>query len=376
MPERTAERVFAPAYLWDFVCDGAACGSKCCGSWRIPLDEVARKRWGTLPPAAREAVFARVIRKETGWEMRHGADGNCAFLDGDGLCRLQKRHGESYLPDICDAYPRVSYRFAGFVERSLAPTCPVAARRMLTPQAPMRFALRETPPRRASSAVRPSTEALRWEDALPALQRRMIALLQDRTRPLRLRFLALGRFLAALSSRAGDNPPEAGALDAVSPDAEETMTRASGFSCLRFVAALVAEMYGAQDAYPPARLDALADRLAHGEAALEAALHKRHGQILENFAVNECFLRLYPFACTGGFAANFRLFALRFRIVEAALLLDAVARQETPDEERTLLLVGHVSERLYHNRGAEQILQRRAVEDFAPLSVDAFFAQI
>ena len=57
-------------------------------------------------------------------------------------------------------------------------------------------------------------------------------------------------------------------------------------------------------------------------------------------------------------------------------LAESGARQETPDEERTLLLVGHVSERLYHNRGAEQILQRRAVEDFAPLSVDAFFAQI
>lgn len=193
--EQSEERVFAPSYLWDFRCDGSACDCHCCRDWRIPVDAAAWERLARLPSKARKAVFSKLTEKEeTGWETKHDKNGACAFLGTDSLCRLQATHGEAYLPDICDSYPRVSYRFGDYVERSLALTCPVAARLALLPDSPMQFEERMIPARRASSSAHPTMEALLRREKLRALQLRMIAILQDRTRPLRLRFLHLVAF--------------------------------------------------------------------------------------------------------------------------------------------------------------------------------------
>ena len=90
MAEESVERVFGPIYPRAFTCDGAACGSLCCGRWHIPVDALTRKRWESLPGSARDEIFGNLSETERGWGMRHGENGNCAFLDGDGLCRLQK----------------------------------------------------------------------------------------------------------------------------------------------------------------------------------------------------------------------------------------------------------------------------------------------
>lgn len=382
MPEQNDERVFGPAYLWDFHCDGAACGCRCCRGWRIPVDMAAWERLARLKSKARKAVFANLTEKETGWETKHDEDGTCAFLDGNGLCSLQKAHGEDYLPDVCDSFPRVSYRFSGLVERSLAMTCPVAARLALLPESPMRFEERTTEARRISSAIRPPMEALRCENGLRALQLQMIALLQDRGQPLRLRLLHLGRFLAALEARyrTGRNKlPDAAELAAcaknVTPETENWQ-RASAYTRLRYMAGLVAELYEAEEEYNPIRLNELASLLADREAASEEALQALHGHILENLAVNELFLRLYPFACAGGFLDNFKLFALRFRAAEFALLLEAAGKNTTPDEETVLLLLNSIMEKLDHNREADKTLKRRVAEDFQDLDADEFLAFI
>ncbi len=376
MTERETERVFAPAYFREFVCDGAACGSRCCGGWSVPVDASTRRRWEALPQDARREIFSGISGEEAGWKTRHRENGNCFFLGEDGLCKLQKRYGEEYLPDICDAYPRVSYRFDGFIERSLTPTCPVAARLMLLRETPMDFVALEVPPRRGSSVTRPPMEALRWENRLQDLQRRAIALLQDRTRSFRQRFLSLGRFLAILSTEFGEGLPTKEELSGIKPELPETTPRVEGFSRLRYMAALLAELYEALDAYPPGRLDELARRLARDEAEIETALRKRHGHILENFAVNEWFLRLFPFACVGDFLTNYRFFLLRFRLVEFSLLMDTAANGGVPDTERTLLMVDRVSERLYHNRDADEMLKRHAGEDFGSMDPENFLARL
>ena len=375
MGEQALERVFAPAYLWNFVCDGTACGSRCCGGWRIPVDAAARARLEKLPE--RENIFARLERKGAGWMTRHGESGNCAFLDEGGLCLLQKRHGEMYLPDICDSYPRVSYRFEGFVERTLALSCPVAARLALRPKEPMRFGERTVPARRASSAVRPPMEALRWERALRAFQIRAIAFLQDRRFSLRERFWRLGHFFTAVEAAGGKTPPEEELLGrcAAEAAADADMTpRTDPLPRLRYMASLLSELYEA--GYPPERVAALAARVAEIEAEAERVLHGRSGHILENLAVNEFFLRLYPFACGGGFLANFKLFALRFRVAEFSLLLAAAAKAEVPDEARILTMLDRVMERLDHSHVSDGYLRRRVSEDFDGMTNDAFLAML
>lgn len=373
--ERSTERVFAPAYLWDFRCNGAACESHCCKGWRIPVDVASWERLARLPSKARKVVFSKLTEKEgTGWETRHDKNGACAFLGEDGLCRLQNTHGEDYLPDICDSYPRVSYRFSDFVERSLALTCPVAVRLALLPEMPMRFEERTVPARRASSAVKPPMEALRCKAKLRALQLQMIAILQNREKPLRLRFLHLGRFLAALEARCGNhrlpnNSSLAACVENVSPDAE-TRARAPAYMRLRYIAELLAALYEAEEDYNHVRLHALVSVLAEREAESEETLHSLHGHILENLAVNELFLRLYPFSCAGGFLENFKLFILRFRVAEFPLLLKASSKNAALDSETVLLLLNRVMEKLDHNRAADGLLKRRAAEDFEGMDAD------
>lgn len=372
--ERSEERVFAPSYLWDFRCDGTACGSHCCRGWHIPVDTASWERLARLPSKEHKSVFANLIEKEpTGWETKHADDGACAFLGEDGLCRLQIAHGQAYLPDVCDSYPRVSYRFGDYVERSLAMTCPVAARLALLPDAPMQFGERTAPARRASSSTHPPMEALLLRDHLRTLQLQMIAILQNREKSLRLRFLHLGRFLATIEARYGNRLPDEASLLAcaenVKPSAEIRF-RAPPYTRLRYIAELLAALYEAEEDYTPGRLNILASSLAEHEAESEELLHSLHGHILENLAVNELFLRLYPFSCAGGFLANFKLFILRFRVAEFPLLLKAAAKNEPPDQETVLLLLGRVMEKLDHNRAADTLLKHRAAEDFDGMEPD------
>ena len=95
-----------------------------------------------------------------------------------------------------------------------------------------------------------------------------------------------------------------------------------------------------------------------------------HGHILENLAVNELFLRLYPFSCAGGFLANFKLFVLRFRVAEFPLLIQAFAKGAPLDEETALLMLGRIMEKLDHNRAADGLLKRHAAEDFYEMDAD------
>ncbi len=372
--EQSEERVFAPSYLWEFRCDGAACDCHCCRDWRIPVDAAAWERLARLPSKARKTVFSKLTEKEeTGWETKHDKNGACAFLGEDGLCCLQATHGEAYLPDICDSYPRVSYRFGDYIERSLALTCPVAARLALLPDSPMRFEERTAPARRVSSTVHPPMEALLSREKLRALQLQMIAILQDRDRPLRLRFLHLGRFLAILEARYGNRLPDAAGLAACADNikpAAETRSRGPSYTRLRYMAELMAALYEAEEDYTPGRLNELAAGLAECEAESEAALHSLHGHILENLAVNELFLRLYPYACAGGFLTNFKLFVLRFRAAEFPLLLKASSKNTQLDSETVLLLLGRVMEKLDHNRAAGELLKRRAAEDYEDMEAD------
>ena len=371
MAEECVEEVFGPVYPREFKCDGAACGSLCCGSWHIPVDVMARERLASLPVPARDDIFGNLLEKESGWEMSHRENGNCAFLDGDGLCRLQKNHGEEYLPDVCYSYPRVTYRFSGFVERSLAISCPVAARLVLLPAESLSGGRRKVPAQRAAAAIHPPMEALRWETRLPLIQLHAVAFLQDRGFSLRQRFLRLGKFFASMEARCGKQPPGGDELRlcAVDAEAEESAApRAESVLRLRYMAALTAALYETE--YPSDRLEELSRRVAGIEKEAEEELHKRHGHILENLAVNEFFLRLYPFACGGGMLTNFKLFALRFRLAEFSLLLAVAARNSMPEEETVLTMLSRVMERLDHSRVADDFLRGCAAEDMRGLAVD------
>jgi len=218
-------------------------------------------------------------------------------------------------------------------------------------------------------------EAQRWEKGMTAFQLRSISILQDREISLRQRFLRLGRFFVLLEARSGKQPPGEELLDRCLSEAAEEKPAAPREGILQrllSMAELMAAVYETE--YPPEKLEELARRVAEIEPETEEALHSRYGYILENLAVNEFFLRLYPFACGGGFLANFKLFALRFRLAEFSLLLAAATKNAVPDREGVLTMLAHIMEHLDHSREADRLLQSCVTGDLKDLSADEFLA--
>jgi len=63
---------------------------------------------------------------------------SCPFL-AEGLCSIQSRLGEGYLPAMCSTYPRLMNVVDDTLQRSLDLSCPEAARLVLLDPEPMQF---------------------------------------------------------------------------------------------------------------------------------------------------------------------------------------------------------------------------------------------
>src|SRR6185369_16666003 len=123
-------------FLGRFRCLASACEETCCVGWSVPVDEAhyAAIREAMSGSEEERAEFAAVFIPEPDPKYRTAAlavirpDRSCSLLDADRLCSLQRRYGESVLPDICASYPRVASRVGQRIEVSGSLSCPEMAR--------------------------------------------------------------------------------------------------------------------------------------------------------------------------------------------------------------------------------------------------------
>ena len=110
---------------------------------------------GKKPPANFGADFgvelsgeglAALEAQQQGFRVNQKEDGGDDFLTEDKLCIIQKTYGEKFLSQTCSSYPRRLFRFGEVIEKSLSPTCPLAAELILNPEriAAMAEGLRQT----------------------------------------------------------------------------------------------------------------------------------------------------------------------------------------------------------------------------------------
>jgi lysine-N-methylase len=131
------------SYMTRFSCIGGRCENTCCRGWAIHIDEQTyRDLERALGAPADQALFAqsvellpaslsRVSNDAAYARIKHLPDGNCPFLDAQGLCSIQSRFGEELLPRICREYPRVYRMVEGRSELAANLSCPEAARQCL-----------------------------------------------------------------------------------------------------------------------------------------------------------------------------------------------------------------------------------------------------
>lgn len=130
-----ARPLLALRYMTRFKCIAQACEDSCCTGMKVLLTQADRERLAAAlsGPGEREELAAKVLQlaeRPEGFEseITLRADRTCSFLDGDRLCSVWKRHGESVLPDVCSLFPRVLSYLEDRVEVAGTLACPEAAR--------------------------------------------------------------------------------------------------------------------------------------------------------------------------------------------------------------------------------------------------------
>ena len=323
-------KIFRPTYVKDFKCDGRACSSRCCRDWRIFLDDGTREKFLTLPAADYTEIFRLVDEDARAFKMK--PSGACPFLDENFLCRLQLKHGEEFLPAICQSFPRVTYKIGEEIfSQSMTLTCPVAAILILLRAEPIDFEVVDTLKARQ---VFDFTARISAAEKFLDTQRAAIKILQRREFSLNRRLAELCKFFGE------DNFADFDAKN-------HALTLAEIFG-ETYDAALTAEK----------KSQLAAAYLAHRENILPK-IRENFSGVLENYLVNEFFMRCYPNAFSGDEKFNCRVFVTTYRAIEFAAVLTTISRTRLTLEDFLEMLCA-LNDKLDHSRGG-----MKAIENFA-----------
>lgn len=120
-----------PAYYDDFHCLAEGCELSCCKGWKIMFSKkdylsLKRQRGSDALNTRMDGGLRRVkgkMQNESSYGEFDMDSGVCPLLQEDGLCLLQIEKGHGALPRVCRSYPRNRLLTAGYLERSLSPSC-------------------------------------------------------------------------------------------------------------------------------------------------------------------------------------------------------------------------------------------------------------
>ena len=127
------ESALIPVYYQNFRCLAQACRDSCCAGWSITFNkkDYLRLRRLDAPQALKERLEQGVRREKKGdhdgklygkFDLDHNGS-RCPFLDGDGLCAIQRTCGHDVLPRVCTNYPRNIHYTPAAREYTLSPSC-------------------------------------------------------------------------------------------------------------------------------------------------------------------------------------------------------------------------------------------------------------
>lgn len=325
-------KIFRPTYVGKFRCDGRVCNSRCCRDWRILVDEEARKKYLRLPAFEREKIFQHVDESAQVFKLQNS--GACPFLDENFLCKLQLKHGEDYLPSICQSFPRVTYKLDEEIFlQSMTLTCPVAAILILLRGEPIDFEIvEELKARQAFDLTKRITEV----EKFLSRQQAAIKILQRRELSINRRLEKLCEFFSEKYSADFD---------------EENHTAA--------LVEIFGQIYDAE--FTDAKKFQLAETYRANRKNILDQLRGNFSTVLENYLVNEFVMRCYPCAFAGDERFNCRVFITTYRAIEFAAVLMTISRARLTLEDFLEMLCS-LSDKLDHSSGG-----MKAIKNFSAL---------
>ena len=394
---------FQPEYVSKFKCDGSKCNAHCCKNWRIDIDEKSYEQYSAIEPpeTAKEILSCMNFDSEKeNYVMKLKPNGFCPMLTEKNLCRLQADYGENFLSRTCATYPRHTYIFGDFFERSLALSCPVASEMILFAKEPMKFLFVDVEEKIHSNGdkitIKPASTKKFFSEDLFAIQGTMISILQERRLSINRRLMVLGFFHADLeellnveiSSKKeafylvnnvkrliASYNPKAFLREGVPPAIQK-----DSFDAEKFIAFMISVLepifVDLYKNFSSARkyLDAVAEvlqinsadkrRLTFKEIAANyitlAEARKKfledHSTFLENYLVNEFFMNIYPWKFEEGFIKNFGVFVMTYKVFELIIFSATFKGFDTKGD--LLCMVDWFTRKIDHESG----LQKKILE--------------
>lgn len=180
-----------PDYYDEFACIAGACTGSCCEGWEIDIDDASRDYYSQVPGPIGERLRDRMYHGEDGGcRFRLVAQDRCPFLNEDNLCDIYAELGEEALSEVCTDFPRFSLAYGHVMQRILSLSCEEVGRILFSRREPVSFVEHTMPDSMEDWEDEDADEA--YIAFLEDVQRRAIAILQDRKLPLAER---VGRFL-------------------------------------------------------------------------------------------------------------------------------------------------------------------------------------
>lgn len=371
---------FQPEYVEKFKCDGAKCHARCCKNWSIFIDKATYEQYSQAEDAEDIIGHIKFDSKSKNYVVTLDKKGFCPFLNSDNLCRLQLEHGEEFLSQTCTTYPRRTLKFGKFFERSLMPSCPVAAELILFNPEPMPFRFVKVSKKVHSNGGKISIKSLpttkQVNEIIFEIQGAMIAILQERRLSIDQRLIVLGFFLDKLeeiqsSSRGmafvrnvkqiiSSYNPKVFLRNGVPP-----VIQSLNFDSQKFIVSISGLLLnlcdGMDKKFGGAVVDALAIKPGENNqiSTVEVAANydslaterkkflENYSTLLENYLVNEIFLNCYPWRFKSSVTNNFAFLIATYKIFE--LIIFAVTLKGFNSKEDLIDLVVWFTRKIDHS---------------------------
>ena len=383
---------FQPECVGKFKCDGSKCDARCCKGWRIDIDAATYKKYSRIKPKNK----AKEITSHMNFDSKREnyvitlKENCCPFLNENNLCRLQLEYGEEFLSQTCATYPRSTFAFGKFFERSLTLTCPVAAEMILFAEEPMKFEFVEVPEKVHSNHGKiklvqnfPASE--KAAEQMLAVQMAIISILQERTLSINQRLIVLCFFVDKLEEvySRGLDEDELKKLIAVYESKEflaeqvPLMIQTVNFDAEKFIR-LMMEMFEAFYSTKEVQLNekghiflntvintlqiksdennfvSLSKITANYEQLAEARkkFFADYSTFLENYLVNELFYNLYPWKHNPRPSRSLSVFLITYKVFE--LLTFAAIQNNLSSKDSLLKLVDWYTNQIDHGERLQE----------------------
>ncbi len=381
-----------PKYVGKFQCDGEKCPANCCErDWKIFIDRETREKYFRAESPERELTKYLEHDEDSGdFLLLRDEKNRCPFLTEKKLCGIQLQHGEKFLSLTCSSYPRRLFRFGEVIERSLSPTCPLAAELILNPETRIDFEFSPVKLPKYAKGILFVGENFVPPEILPyfvEMQVTAISILSERRLTLDKRLTVLGYYLYQAERIFLSGEPNLSATlnkvytsEEFFKDKVPNLISSVQFQILEFVQIIfpvLAELrekncltkgnekyFSIVENAMSTDLDA-PEKFGFNDLAesyfdlrdLREIFLKNFSGSLENYLVNEFFGNVYPARVPGNFTENFGIFILSYKILElVAVSMFALSRSDEKFRAEFLKAVYELSTDLAHNEKFSEVV--------------------